>query len=199
MTKGRIEAFSDGVFAIIITIMVLELEAPKGHNFKDLVDVAPTFISYISSFFFVAVYWINHHNLFQVVNKVNSKILWSNLHLLFWLSLIPFATSWLGKGDTIHQASVILYSTILFISRITYSRLVYNIRKIEGENSPLALAMKNSKKGKLITALNFLAIIIALYNPLHTPLFLTLVAILWVMPNKKVEKAYSLMANKFKK
>ncbi|WP_156286455.1 TMEM175 family protein [Oceanivirga salmonicida] len=195
MKKQRLEAFSDGVLAIIITIMVLEFKAPKGHDFKDLVEVMPIFISYVSSFFFISIYWINHHNLLQATTKVNSNILWSNLHLLFWLSLIPFATSWLGRRE-IYNAPVILYSTILFLSRITYSRLAYNIAKNEGENSHLSKALNNNKKGRLITFLNFLAIIIAFYNPLFTSIFLILVAISWIIPNKQIEKAYHLMTNK---
>src|SRR5262249_41132497 len=140
MTKGRLEAFSDGVFAIIITIMVLDLKAPHGSDLESLLPLAPQFLSYVLSFVFLGIYWNNHHHLLQAVRLVNGRILWANLHLLFWLSLIPFATSW--NGETKFASwPVAVYGAILLLSGVAYYILAHLLISHHGKESPLALAL----------------------------------------------------------
>jgi len=140
MTSGRLEAFSDGVLAIIITIMVLELEAPKEYTLEALFEIIPTFISYMVSFLYVSVYWVSHHQLFKITEKIDGKILWANLHVLFWLSIIPFTTNWIGDGD--HHTDivpVILYGFVLLMSQLSFLLLRNSIVKLHGKTSQVGL------------------------------------------------------------
>ncbi len=189
MKKGRLEAFSDGVLAIIITIMVLEIEAPKGFYLKDLEQLINTFVSYGISFLFIGIYWLNHHHLFQIATKVNLGILWANLNLLFWLSLLPFATDWLGESN-VEESPVMVYSLVLFISALAYKLLEYLIIKSEGKKSVVAKNLTKDTKGLIIIAINFSAIIIAFFQPAVAMLLLVIMAIFWIIPDKRLDKAY---------
>src|ERR1700733_14416824 len=147
MKKGRMEAFSDGVFAIIITIMVLELHVPHGDNIKDMLPVVPVLGSYILSFVYVGIYWNNHHHMIYAVEKINGAILWGNLNLLFWLSLIPFVTNWMGETH-FTRWPVILYGLILIMNGLAYTILCRQLIKEAGTDSPLAKALGKDWKGK---------------------------------------------------
>ncbi len=199
MKKGRLEAFSDGVLAIIITIMVLEMDVPEGHRFGDLLEVLPVFLSYLGSFVFIALYWVNHHHLFQSAQKVNTKILWANLNLLFWLSLMPFATAWLGrKGQYNEKAPVILYSLIILISGLSYKLLVYLILKNDGADSALARFLVNDRRGILTGGLNIAAVFLAFVRPFISIIILVLVAASWVIPEKSMNRAFHSAGHKKK-
>jgi uncharacterized membrane protein len=154
MTKGRLEAFSDGVLAIIITIMVLELKVPEGFTFASLKPLYPKIISYIVSFVYVGLYWNNHHHLFQIVRKVNGKVLWSNLNLLFWLSLMPVTTNWIGESH-FERDPIIAYGFVLIMCSISYNIVEYFVIQIEGEESALKKAVKSKVKENISTALYF--------------------------------------------
>ncbi len=189
MKKGRLEAFSDGVLAIIITIMVLEIEAPEGYMLSDLEQLLNIFVSYVISFLFIGIYWINHHHLFQIANKVNSGILWANLNLLFWLSLLPFATDWIGESD-IEEAPVMLYSCVLLLSMLSYKLLEYLIVKNEGKTSAVGTNLKKDTKGLILIVINSLAILTAFFQPVIAMLILLIMAVYWIIPSKRLEKAY---------
>lgn len=150
MTKGRLEAFSDGVLAIIITIMVLEMKVPHGGDFEDLTPLIPVFLSYVLSFIYLAIYWNNHHHMMQAVNHVNGGILWANMHMLFWLSLIPFVTGWMGENK-FTTATVFLYGLVLLMAAIAYWILLRVILKSHGKDSILAQAL--GKIGKVTSLL----------------------------------------------
>lgn len=187
MTKNRLEAFSDGVLAIIVTIMVLEMKVPKGANFADLRPVLDIFLSYILSFVFVMIYWNNHHHLFQVVRHVNGKVLWANGHLLFWISLLPFVSGWMG---TSHFAAlpVLCYSIVAFMSGFAYSILTKSLLKIHDEDSFLKKVLSNRRKELVSLILYSIATIIAYFLPLVSCAIFVLVAITWLIPDKNIEK-----------
>ncbi len=187
MTKNRLEAFSDGVLAIIVTIMVLEMKVPKGANFVDLRPVLDIFLSYILSFVFVMIYWNNHHHLFQVVRHVNGKVLWANGHLLFWISLLPFVSGWMG---TSHFAAlpVLCYSIVAFMSGFAYSILTKSLLKIHDEDSFLKKVLSNRRKELVSLILYSIATIIAYFLPLVSCAIFVLVAITWLIPDKNIEK-----------
>ena len=187
MNKTRIEAFSDGVLAIIITIMVLEIKAPIEDNFESLEHLIPVFLSYVLSFIYVGIYWNNHHHMFQVVKKVNGSILWGNLFLLFWLSLIPFATSWIGEH---HFASfpMMLYGIILLMNGIAFNILQYQIICSHGKNSDLAQAVGKDYKGKLSVILYIIAVIFTKFYVGISGAIYILVALLWLIPDKRIER-----------
>ncbi len=189
VNKNRLEAFSDGVIAIIITIMVLEMQAPSGHNLKDLVDIIPTFVGYVLSFVFVATYWLSHHRLFAIIDKVNSKILWSNLHFMFWLSLIPFATSWASRNNS-NKAPVIVYAIVILMSGLSYRLMVDFVIKKEGGNENIVNAFSKDKRGLYVRILNAIAIVSAFIHPNIAIFLLALVAMVNVFPDKKLNKAY---------
>jgi len=186
MKTGRLEAFSDGVLAIIITIMVLELKAPHDVSFEALIAILPTFISYLISFIYIGIYWNNHHHLFQATQKVNGKILWANLHLLFWLSLIPFATSWIGENYTI-AAPVALYGFILFMSGLAYYILQNSIINHHNDDFTLRKIIGKNVKGKLSVILYLAGIIISFFNVWIAILSYIVVAVIWVIPDKRLE------------
>lgn len=148
MTKNRLEAFSDGVMAIIITIMILEIKAPEESSFESLKPLIPAILSYVLSFAYIGIYWNNHHHMFQVVKKVNGSILWSNMILLFWLSLIPFATSWIGENH-FSAVPMSVYGFVLLMAAISYTFLQNNIIKLEGSDSILKKAVEKDIKGKI--------------------------------------------------
>lgn len=190
MNKDRLEAFSDGVLAIIITIMVLELQTPKDANFKSLVKLFPVFISYILSFIYVGIYWNNHHHMMHTVKKVTGGILWANLHLLFWLSLIPFATAWIGEH---HFAPfpMLTYGFVLLMCAIAYFILQNQIIKKHGNESILARAIGNDLKGKTSVLLYIIAILSTYYHEIISVVIYILVALIWLIPDKRIEKIVS--------
>ena len=188
MNKGRLEAFSDGVIAIIITIMVLELKVPHGGGFEALKPVVPTLLMYLLSFIYVGIYWNNHHHLFQITRQVSAGILWSNLHLLFWLSLFPFATGWMGE-NRLAPAPTAIYGVVLLSAGIAYYILQYAIIAHEGRNSLLASAVGRDWKGKLSPMIYLLAVPLALYSPSIANALYAFVALLWLVPDRRIERA----------
>ena len=188
MGKGRLEAFSDGVLAIIITIMVLEMKVPHGDNLEDLKPLLPIFMSYVLSFIYIGIYWNNHHHLMQVVQKVSGTVLWSNIHLLFWLSLVPFATSWMGENH-FSKWPVILYGFILTMAGVAYYILAHCLTTIHGKDSILAKAIGKDKKGVTSIVLYVVGIIAAiLIHPWIGLSFYVIVAIIWFIPDRRIEK-----------
>jgi uncharacterized membrane protein len=187
MNKNRLEAFSDGVLAIIITIMILEIKVPNSSNFESLLPLIPVFLSYVLSFVYVGIYWNNHHHMLQAAKKVSGSILWSNLFLLFWLSLIPFGTSWIGSQ---HFAAIPMscYGFILLMCAISYTILSNKIMKLEGKDSVLYKAIGDDKKGKLSLICYILAIPLAFVTPWISGLLYITVALIWIIPDKRIEK-----------
>jgi uncharacterized membrane protein len=189
MTKGRLEAFSDGVIAIIITIMVLELKVPHGYDLKSLKPLFPVFISYILSFIYLGIYWNNHHHMLHTVKYVNGGILWANLHLLFWLSLTPFVTGWMGENN-FAPVPVALYGLDLLMAAIAYYILQSRILKKHGKDSILSKAIGNDIKGKMSPILYLIAIISALVYPWIAGGIYILVALIWLIPDKRIERIF---------
>lgn len=188
MHKSRVEAFSDGVLAIVITIMVLEFKVPHGDTIWDLLEILPTFMSYLMSFIYIAIYWNNHHHLFQAVKHVNGSILWANMHLLFWLSLLPFANSWASENN-FTQLPIILYGFILLMAAIAYYILSNTLRKHPGHKDLLDRAIGKDIKGKVSIGLYLSAMVISFYFPYISIAFYFIVAIIWLIPDKRIEKA----------
>lgn len=187
MKTNRLEAFSDGVLAIIITIMVLELKVPEESEFHSLIPKTPFFLSYIMSFIYLGIYWNNHHHLFQITEKVNGKILWANLHLLFWLSLIPFTTSWIGEN---YQASapITLYGIVLLMSSIAYFILQKIIISHHEKDFFLRKSIGKGIKGKVSVFIYIIGIILSFYIYWAAILCYIIVAIIWFIPDKRIEK-----------
>jgi uncharacterized membrane protein len=190
MGKGRLEAFSDGVMAIIITIMVLELKVPHGADLAALRPLLPIFLSYLMSFVFLAIYWNNHHHLLQAVRQVNGRILWANVHLLFWLSLIPFVTAWMGENH-FAPLPVSLYGIIMLCSAIAYTILTISLVTYHGKDSPLAIALGRDIKGKISLAIYAAAIPISFVNSWFACGMYALVSIIWLIPDRRIEKTLS--------
>lgn len=189
MKTGRLEAFSDGVLAIVITIMVLEMKAPEDTTFNALLSVAPVFISYLLSFLYLGIYWNNHHHLMQVTKKVNGKILWANLHLLFWLSLIPFATSWIGEQEHYHEAlPVATYGFVLLMSAIAYIILERMLVKYQDSNYALTKLTKSNLKDYVSLGIYIIAVPLAFANTWLAIACYIIVALIWLMPEKKLEE-----------
>ncbi|MBZ0326672.1 MAG: TMEM175 family protein [Altibacter sp.] len=186
MTTNRLEAFSDGVLAIIITIMVLELKAPHDVTLEALMPELPKFASYLFSFIYIGIYWNNHHHLFQVAQKVSGSILWANLHLLFWLSLIPFTTSWLGENH-IADVPVALYGLNLLMSAIAYFILQSVILKFHGADFVLRKAVGKDLKGKLSIVLYIVGLSLSFVNTWIAISMYILVAIMWLIPDRRIE------------
>jgi uncharacterized membrane protein len=188
MSKGRLEAFSDGVLAIIITIMVLELRAPHEPSFGALRPLIPIGLSYVLSFIFVGIYWNNHHHLLQASRRVNGRILWANLHLLFWLSLVPFVTSWMGES---HFAAlpVAAYGLVLMLAGVAYFILSQALIAYHGRGSELATAVGTDFKGKISVVIYAVAILAAFLDPRISCALYVLVAILWLIPDRRIENA----------
>ncbi len=187
MHKNRLEAFSDGVFAIIITIMVLELKAPHGAAFSDLIPLIPTFLSYILSFLYLAIYWNNHHHLLQITKGVNGAILWANVNLLFWLTLIPFVTAWSGQNN-FTSIPVAAYGIILFLASMAYYVLVRVIIVHEGAGSSVAKAIGKDIKGKISSGIYALAILLSFFVPKLSLSLYAFVALIWIVPDTRIEK-----------
>ena len=187
MNKNRLEAFSDGVLAIIITIMILEIKVPEDDSFESLKPLIPVILSYVLSFVYVGIYWNNHHHMFQVIKKVSGSILWSNLFLLFWLSLIPFGTSWIGSQN-FSAAPMSIYGFILLMCAISYFSLQNQIIKLEGKDSILYKAVEKDKKGKISLICYILAIPLAFVSPWISGLLYTTVALIWIIPDARIEK-----------
>jgi uncharacterized membrane protein len=187
MKKGRLEAFSDGVIAILITIMVLELHAPAGVTFQALQPIIPIFMAYVLSFVFVGIYWANHHHLLMLCESVNGAILWANLHLLFWLSLIPFATAWMGE-HLFEPTPTALYGVVLFCCGIAYTILEHALMREQGANSRLAAAVGLDRKGMVSSVMNLIAIPIAFYKPAISLALYAAVDLLWLVPDTRIEK-----------
>jgi uncharacterized membrane protein len=187
MSKTRMEAFSDGVIAILITIMVLELRAPHEPTLDALRPLIPTFMSYVLSFVYLGIYWNNHHHLIQAIQHVNGPVLWANLHLLFWLSLIPFVTSWMGEA---HFATipVVMYGVVLVFCGIAYFILTRALIALHGRQSKLATALGNDFKGKISVALYLVAIALSPVSAWISCGIYTFVAITWLIPDRRIEK-----------
>ena len=187
MGKTRLEAFSDGVIAIIITIMVLELKVPHGDDLAALAPLIPVFCAYVLSFIYVGIYWSNHHHLCHAIQRVNGPVLWANLHLLFWLSLVPFVTGWMGES---HFASlpVIGYGAVLLGSAFAYYILTRVLLRIHAKDSLLARALGRDVKGKISLAIYIAAIALAFVQPLISCAFYVLVAAIWLCPDPRFER-----------
>jgi len=188
MEKDRLLAFSDGVIAIIITIMVLELKAPHGADWSDLFKLAPVFLSYVLSFTFVAIYWNNHHHLLYTLSRVNGTILWANLHLLFWLSLIPFATAWTGENPFAPVPTAV-YGVAFLMPGCAYYLLVRAILRVEGPQSTLARAVGRDLKGKGSIVMYAAGILLAFVEPRAAIALYVAVALIWLIPDRRIEKA----------
>src|SRR6266849_3018957 len=187
MSKSRLEAFSDGVIAIIITIMLLEFKVPHQATWQALIPVAPVFLSYALSFVFVGIYWSNHHHLLQVVEHVNGRVLWANLHLLFWLSLTPFVTGWLGENKfaTVPAA---LYGVVLLCAAIAYFILARSLLSIHSPDSVLATALGADFKGKISMVIYLVAIPLAFVRSWLACALYVFVAIMWLVPDRRIER-----------
>jgi uncharacterized membrane protein len=188
MGKERLAAFSDGVIAIIITIMVLELKIPSGADWSALRAVAPSFLAYVLSFVYVAIYWNNHHHLLHTVARVDGAILWANSNLLFWLSLVPAATAWLGQ-NFLSPVPTAMYGGILLMPALSYTLLQMAILRKQGHGSLLAHALGKDLKGKLSPVLYVVGMLMAFLLPLIAIAIFVLVAVMWLMPDSRIEKA----------
>jgi uncharacterized membrane protein len=189
MTKNRMEAFSDGVLAIIITIMVLELKVPHGSDFSVLRPLFPVLLSYILSFIYIGIYWNNHHHLLHTVTEISGAILWANLHLLFWLSLFPFVTGWMGENH-FAMLPTAAYGLVLLMAAIAYFILQTSIIKQQGKSSILAMAVGKDIKGKISPVLYLSAIVFVNLNPLISQIIYIAVALMWIIPDKRIEKRF---------
>ncbi len=187
MTKGRMEAFSDGVIAIIITIMVLELKVPHEPTAAALVPLIPVFSSYLLSFVFLGIYWSNHHHLLQATQHADGKVLWANLHLLFWLSLIPFVTAWMGENH-FAPVPVAFYGVVLLLAAIAYTILTRALIVLHGTDSVLATAMGRDVKGKVSMAIYLAAIPLAFVQTWLAAALYISVAVMWLVPDRRIEK-----------
>lgn len=187
MRSGRLEAFSDGVMAIIITIMVLEMKVPHGEDPEALKPVFPVFLSYILSFVFIGIYWNNHHHMMHAISSVNGPVLWANTHLLFWLSLIPFASGWMGEN---HFATwpVAVYGFVLMMAGIAYYFLAHSLVNLHGKNSTIARALKTDVKGKLSVVIYAIGIGLAFVNQWLGFALYVVVAGIWFIPDRRIEK-----------
>jgi uncharacterized membrane protein len=187
MRTGRLEAFSDGVIAIIITIMVLEMKVPHGDALSDLVTLLPVFLSYVLSFVYVGIYWNNHHHMLHATTTVTGTILWANLHLLFWLSLFPFATGWMGENH-FSPLPTALYGVVLLMAAIAYYLLQSAIIRSQGPDSILKKAVGRDWKGKLSPVLYISAIVTTWISPLISEGIFVAAALIWLVPDRRIEK-----------
>jgi uncharacterized membrane protein len=194
MTKSRMEAFSDGVFAVIITIMVLELKLPQGTSLAALKPLIPVFLSYVLSFIYVGIYWNNHHHLLQAVRYVAGGVLWANLHLLFWLSLTPFATAWVG-GNPLSPWPVALYGSILLFASIAYFILTKVLIAHQGAGSMLAASIGADRKGAVSVLVYMVAIPLAFVLPWVACVCYVMVAVMWFIPDRRIEKTLAKTAD----
>ncbi len=186
MTKARLEAFSDGVIAIIITIMVLELRVPDGAELADLRPLIPLLVSYVLSFVFVGIYWVNHHHLLQAIHRVDGRTLWANMHLLFWLSLVPATTAWMGETD-FAEWPVALYGVVLLCAGVAYFILSRALIALHGQESVLATAVGADRKGRLSMILYALAVPVAFASRWIACAIYVAVAVIWLIPDPRIE------------
>lgn len=187
MKKGRVEAFSDGVIAIIITIMVLEMKIPHDNTIAALKPLFPVFLSYVLSFIYIGIYWNNHHHMMHAVKTINGKILWANMHLLFWLSLIPFVTGWMGENH-FTKWPIAFYGFVLFMNALAYTILAKLLIKHHGAESILGKAIGKDTKGKISLALYLSAMLMAFVNAWISLAIYVIVAIIWIIPDTRIEK-----------
>jgi uncharacterized membrane protein len=189
MTKGRLEAFSDGVIAILITIMVLEFRIPSGTGWTDLRPLLPTGFAYVLSFIFLGIYWTNHHHMLHLTDRINGAILWANLHLLFWLSLVPFVTAWMGEN---HAAPVptVLYGVDLLMNGIAYTILEQTIIRAQGRDSKLKAAVGKDIKGYASVVFYIIGIPIAFVYPRIAVTVFAAVALMWLVPDRRIESRF---------
>lgn len=187
MPTNRLEAFSDGVLAILITIMVLEMKVPHGRDLSDLAPVLPVFLTYLLSFVYLGIYWNNHHHMLHLCGHVTGSILWANLHLLFWLSLIPFTTGWMGENQFAPAPSV-LYGVVLLMAAVAYWLLQQRIIRSQGHDSPLRRAVRSDWKGKLSPVLYLIAIAVAFRWRWISLALYVLVALIWLVPDRRIER-----------
>lgn len=187
MSKGRLEAFSDGVLAVIITIMVLEMKSPHGGSLAALRPLIPISLSYVLSFVYIGIYWNNHHHLLHATERVNGATLWANLHLLFWLSLIPFTTAWVGQNH-FESWPVAVYGMVLLLAGVAYYILTKALIHLHGQGSPLATSIGRDRKGQISIAIYAVAIPLAFVRPWISGTFYTIVAIMWLIPDPRIEK-----------
>src|SRR5438128_2215912 len=190
MHKGRLEAFSDGVIAILITIMVLDLKMPNGTTWAALRPLGPTLLSYLLSFIFIGIYWNNHHHMLQTCSSVNGAVLWANLHLLFWLSLFPFVTRWVGENPSTALPTA-LYGVVLIMAAFAYIILQIRIIAFQGPDSKLAAAVGSDAKGKISLALYAIAIPLAFRLPALSTALYVIVALIWLVPDRRIEMRLS--------
>jgi uncharacterized membrane protein len=187
MGKGRLEAFSDGVIAILITIMVLELKVPQGDDLAALQPLIPVLLSYVLSFAYLGIYWNNHHHLFQAVQRVNGRVLWANLHLLFWLSLVPFVTAWMDENH-FGAWPVALYGVVLLLAACAYFLLVRSLLALHDKDSSLATALGSDFKGKISIVIYVVAIPLAFIAAGLSLALYVLVAVIWFIPDRRIER-----------
>ena len=185
--SGRVEAFSDGVIAVIITIMVLELKPPDGTDLSSLRAIVPTFAAYLLSFIFVGIYWNNHHHMLRATRGVDGRAMWANLHLLFWLSLVPFTTGWLGQNPSAAVPTA-LYALVLSLDAVAYTLLQMALVAVNGRESGFAKAVEADFKGKISLALCVCAIGLAFVSPIISDVLLVVVAIIWFFPDRRFER-----------
>ena len=189
MHKGRLEAFSDGVLAIIITIMVLEMKVPHGADLAAVAGLWPVFVSYVLSFVYVGIYWNNHHHMFQTVSRVDGLVLWANLHLLFWLSLFPFVTGWVGENH-FAPIPVAFYGVVLFAAAVAYALLAMALKRVHGPDTTFARAIGRDVKGRLSILIYLVAIPLTfVVHPLSIALYV-LVALIWLVPDRRFERLF---------
>lgn len=186
MSKTRLEAFSDGVIAILITIMVFELKAPVGTDLAALMSVVPSVLTFLLSFLYLGIYWSNHHHMLQLTNRINGAVLWANLHLLFWLSLFPFVTTWINRSE-LSRLPVALYGGVLLFAAIAYTILQSTIIKAEGGDSRLKQAVGSDIKGKISLAAYATGILIAWQLPIASIVIYIGIALMWFIPDKRIE------------
>jgi len=190
MNKGRLEAFSDGVLAVIITIMVLEMKSPHGTSLVALRPLIPVLLSYVLSFVYIGIYWNNHHHLLHATLRVNGATLWANLHLLFWLSLIPFTTAWMGENH-FESWPVAVYGMVLLLAGVAYFILTRALIDLHGQRSPLATSIGSDRKGKISIAIYAAAIPLAFVRPWIAGALYVIVAIMWFIPDPRIERRLS--------
>jgi uncharacterized membrane protein len=187
MNKGRLEAFSDGVLAVIITVMVLEMKSPQGTSLASLRPVIPVFLSYVLSFVYVGIYWNNHHHLLHATEHVNGATLWANLHLLFWLSLIPFTTGWMGENH-LEPWPAAVYGIVLMLAGVAYYILTRSLIRLHGHDSTLAKSIGTDRKGKISIAIYAAGILLAFVQPWLANGCYVIVAIMWLIPDRRIER-----------
>ena len=186
MSKGRMEAFSDGVIAILITIMILELKTPHGATWDALAPVLPSFLTYVLSYIYLGIYWTNHHHMIHATERISGSVLWANLHLLFWLSLVPFTTGWMGENHNAPLPTAV-YGAVLVLAAIAYTILQARIIAVQGPHSKLATAVGSDRKGKISIVLYLIAIPAAFVHQLISDLLYVTVALIWLVPDRRIE------------